>query len=94
MARSLYDDTDTPNLRDDIRTAFKRTSLVAVELLVHEPDSQLMIRELLEDTPSMIAFSTDKSALHKDGLLFVVYVKGDITPELQSRASLILNGAG
>lgn len=38
----------------------------------------------------MTAFSTSKSALFKDGLFFGVYVDGEITPEVRSRASLII----
>lgn len=36
--------------------------------------AQLKLRELLEDTPSMVAFSTARSALQKQGLLFLVEV--------------------
>lgn len=89
MMKSLYDPSDTPNLRDDI-LKLGRGALVAVELDCETLDSQLCIREIIEDTPSLTAFSTDRSALHKSGLLFCVFVKGDITPEIRSRASLIL----
>jgi len=92
MMKSLYDPNDTPNLRDDILLivhADEQCS-VAVELCCHTSDSQLQIREIIEDTPSMTAFSTERSALHKDGLLFGVYVDGDITPEIHSRASLLI----
>jgi hypothetical protein len=61
-----------------------------VELKCHSRDSQLCIREIIEDSPSMTAFSTSKSALYKSGLLFAVYVNGDITPEVLSRASIII----
>jgi hypothetical protein len=89
MMKSLYDRNDTPNLRDDI-LQYGRGALVAVELACGTMDSQLCIRELIEDTPSMTAFSTDKSALYKSGLLFCVCVSGDLTPEIRSRASLII----
>jgi len=92
MMKSLYDPNDTPNLRDDILSivhADEQCS-VAVELCCHTSDSQLQIREIIEDTPSMTAFSTERSALHKDGLLFGVYVDGKITPEIHSRASLLI----
>jgi len=92
MMKSLYDPNDTPNLRDAILSivhADEQCS-VAVELCCHTSDSQLQIREIIEDTPSMTAFSTERSALHKDGLLFGVYVDGDITPEIHSRASLLI----
>lgn len=89
MMKSLYDPTDTPNLRDDI-LKFGRGAFVAVELECHSIDSQLCIREIIEDSPSMTAFSTSKSALYKDGLFFGVYVDGEITPEVRSRASLII----
>lgn len=44
----------------------------------------------MEDTPSMVAFSTARSALQKEGLLFVVEVGEVLSPELRSRASLVL----
>ena len=59
-------------------------------LQCHSNDAQLCIREIIEDSPSQTAFSTSKSALYKDGLFFGVYVDGKITPELRSRASLII----
>jgi len=89
MMKSLYDPSDTPNLRDDI-LKFGRGASVAVELQCHSKDAQLCIREIIEDSPSMTAFSTSKSALYKDGLFFGVYIDGEITPEVRSRASLIL----
>ena len=89
MMKSLYDPNETPNLRDDI-LAYGRGSFVVVELKCLNNDAQLCIREIIEDSPSMTAFSTGKSALYKAGLLFAVYVKGDITPEVLSRASLVL----
>jgi hypothetical protein len=90
MMRSLYDPVDTPNLRDDIRH-FGKGAFVVVELLCRDIDDQLCIREMIEDTPSMTAFSSDRSAMYKEGLFFLVHVNGDyITPEIQSRASLIL----
>jgi len=103
MMKSLYDAADTPNLRDDIieilhenqgggyaGASSTTTTFIAVELVCHTTDSQLQIREIIEDTPSMTAFSTERSALHKDGLLFAVYVEGEITPEIRSRASLVI----
>lgn len=90
MMKSLYDPVDTPNLRDDIRRLGKGKAVV-VELLCRDVASQLCIRELIEDTPSMTAYSSDRSALHKEGLLFLVRITGSaITPEIRSRASLIL----
>ena len=89
MMKSLYDPNDTPNLRDDI-LGLGRGAFVAVELLCESTDAQLCIREIIEDSPSMTAFSTSRSALYKAGLVFGVYVKGDITPEVRSRASLVL----
>eukprot|EP00977_Amphora_coffeiformis_P016475 scaffold5108_cov172-Amphora_coffeaeformis.AAC.24 len=88
MTKSLYDPNDTPNLRDDI-LKLGRGALVAVELLCETVDAQLCIREIIEDIPSMTAFSTEKSALHKSGLLFCCYCR-NITPEIKSRASIIL----
>jgi hypothetical protein len=89
MMKSLYDSTGTPNLRDDI-LQFGKGAFVAVELLCESVDAQLCIREIIEDTPSMTAFSSEKSALYKSGLLFAVYVDGEITPEVESRASLVI----
>mmetsp|Transcript_26786 Transcript_26786/g.43532 ORF Transcript_26786/g.43532 Transcript_26786/m.43532 type:complete len:309 (+) Transcript_26786:370-1296(+) len=96
MMKSLYDASDTPNLRDDIlqilhdNKTSASTNCVAVELVCRTTDAQLQIREIIEDTPSMTAFSTERSALHKDGLLFGVFVEGEITPEIKSRASLVI----
>jgi len=90
MMRSLYDPTDTPNLRDDILRRCRSGTGVVVELLCATVNTQLQIREIIEDTPSMTAFSSEKSALRKEGLLFGVWVKGDMTPEVRSRASLVL----
>lgn len=90
MMKSLYDPSDTKNLRDDI-LALGRDAMVAVELLCDRVDAQLCIREMIEDTPSMTAFSSEKSALQKDGLLFLVSINNDApTPEIRSRASLML----
>jgi hypothetical protein len=91
MMRSLYDPIDTPNLRDDISTAIRRKKQVVIELHCETTNEQLAIREIIEDTPSMTAFSSEKSALHKGGLLFAVYVQGEITPEVRSRASLVIS---
>ena len=100
MMKSLYDPSDTPNLRDDILqilhdegsspSSSSITSMVAVELKCHTTDAQLQIREIIEDSPSMTAFSTERSALYKDGLIFGVFVEGEFTPEIESRASLII----
>lgn len=89
MMKSLYDPRDTPNVRDNILKV-GRGNFVAVELNCPSTDSQLCIREMIEDSPSMTAFSTSKSALYKEGLLFLVHVDGAITPEVKSRASIIL----
>ncbi len=89
MMKSLYDPNDTPNLRDDI-IRFGRGATVAVEMECHSKDAQMCIREIIEDSPSMTAFSTAKSALYKQGLLFAVYINGEITPEVRSRASIVV----
>jgi hypothetical protein len=96
MTRSLYDSRHTRNLRDDIIAAAKPGNgfggRVVVEILCGaSTDSQLLIRELVEDSPSMTAFSTAKSALYKHGLFFVIHVAGALTPELASRASVVLS---
>jgi hypothetical protein len=91
MMKSLYDPTNTPNLRDDIMKKGRGGGVYcAVELVCTDANAQLCIREIIEDSPSMTAFSTLRSALYKEGLFFGVYVNGDITPEVRSRASLIL----
>jgi hypothetical protein len=90
MSRSLYDPKDLPNLRDSILALKASSSLVAVEITAHSTASQLCIRELVEDTPSRTAFSTQRSALRKDGLLFCIHVSGELTPELESRASVVV----
>mmetsp|Transcript_7644 Transcript_7644/g.11115 ORF Transcript_7644/g.11115 Transcript_7644/m.11115 type:complete len:851 (-) Transcript_7644:515-3067(-) len=89
MMKSLYDPNDTPNLRDDI-LKFGKGANVAVELICNTANSQLCIREIIEDSPSMTAFSTNKSALHKTGLFFGVFFQGPLTPEVRSRASIVL----
>jgi hypothetical protein len=89
MVKSLYDPKDIPNLRDDI-LKFGRGALVAVELNCPTEDSQLCSREMIEDSPSMTAFSTTKSALYKSGLLFAIHVEGEVTPEVMSRVSFVL----
>jgi hypothetical protein len=90
LSRSLYDPSGTENLRDDIRRSLIETPLVAVELITPSLDAQMTIRELVEDTPSMIAFSTDRSALHKRGLFFAISIGDELSPELASRMSLLL----
>ena len=89
MVKSLYDPKNIPNLRDDILKV-DRGALVAVELDCPTEDSQLCSREMIEDSPSMTAFSTTKSALHKSGLLFAIHVEGEATPEIMSRVSFVL----
>jgi len=96
MAKSLYDDqhgtVSSANLRDDILSAQgDDRGLVVVELLCPSIDSQMLVRELIEDTPSMTAYSTSKSALHKSGLFFIVHVDGDVSPEIESRASYLFH---
>jgi hypothetical protein len=81
MMKSLYNPNDTPNLRDDILYILRlgRGAFVAVELRCETLDSHLRIREMIEDTPSMTAFPTEKSALYKSGLLRRVCKRGDHT---------------
>jgi hypothetical protein len=95
MMRSLYDPSDAPNLRDDILQLQRdgggqSQALVTIELACRTRDSQMIIREIIEDNPSMTAFSSERSALYKDGLLFCVHVERAITPEIASRASLLI----
>jgi hypothetical protein len=89
MMRSLYDARNAYNLRDEILRE-GRGSYCAIELICGNQDAQLCIRELIEDSPSMTAFSTCNSALYKAGLFFGVHVVGKVSPEVRSRASLIL----
>jgi len=89
MIKSLYDPKEMPNLRDDI-LKLGSGALVATELNCPTKDSQLGIREMIEDSPSMTAFSSTKSALYKYGLLFAIHVNGEITPEIMSRVSIII----
>lgn len=91
MMKSLYDGAETRNLKDDIvARGGGKGELFVVDLVCPTIDSQLCIREMIEDTPSQTSFSSEKSALHKDGILFVVMVHGEITQEVRSRASLVL----
>lgn len=79
-------------LRDDLR-ALRRSDpqcRVVVELRAETAEGQLRVREMLEDSPSMVACSTTRSALHKHGLFFAVLVDTHVTPELRSRASILL----
>jgi len=87
--KSLYDPTDTRNLRDDI-LKFGKGAQAVVELVCPTFDAQLCIREMIEDTPSQTAFSSEKSALYKTGLLFVVATETEVSTEVKSRASLIV----
>ena len=96
MNRSLYDARGERSLRDEILDLKLRQarSHVAVELLCPTPNEELAVREMVEDSPSLVAHSVHKRILKKDGLLFVIRVGAataeGITPELRSRASLIL----
>ncbi|KAI2512457.1 hypothetical protein MHU86_1910 [Fragilaria crotonensis] len=55
MMKSLYDSKHTYNLRDEILRE-GRGSHCAIELICHNQDAQLCIREMIEDSPSMTAF--------------------------------------
>ncbi|KOO29650.1 hypothetical protein Ctob_008264 [Chrysochromulina tobinii] len=94
MNRSLYDTRDARSLRDEILDLRDLVPRVAVELLAPTSASELMIREMVEDSPSVVAHSVHKRILHKRGLLFVVLTGAPsekaISPELRSRASLVL----
>ena len=64
---------------------------VAIEILARAAHEQLLIREMVEDSPSVDAQTAHKRILHKEGLLFVVRVGGGgVSPELLSRASIVL----
>ncbi len=94
MNRSLYDARDARSLRDEILDLREHLPRVAVELLAPTTASELLIREMVEDSPSVVAHSVHKRILHKRGLLFVVLTGAPsehaISPELRSRASLVL----
>ena len=94
MNRSLSDPRGERSLRDEILDLKAQRRYVAVELICPSAESELNIRELIEDSPSLVAHSVHKRILRKDGLLFVVRVCAQtvagITPELVSRASLAL----
>ena len=57
-------------------------------------DPEVLVREMVEDSPSTVAHSVHKRILHKDGLLFVVRVGAkeakEVSPELRSRASIVI----
>ena len=105
MNRALYDRRDERSLRDELLDARERHAHAAVELLAPDAQAQLLIREMIEDSPSVVAHSVHRRILTKAGLLFVVRVERDapaafgtggaspqpvsISPELASRASLV-----
>lgn len=94
MNRSLYDPRDARSLRDEILDLRLTCPRVVVELLCPTADEELAIREMVEDSPSVVAHSVHKRILYKDGLLFVVRTGAltveAITPEVRSRASVVL----
>ena len=94
MNRSLYDRRDERSLRDEILDLRSSKPIVAVELLCPTVECELLIREMVEDSPSLVAHSVHKRILRKDGLLFIVRAAAPsaegVTPELLSRASLVL----
>ena len=60
-------------------------------LLAPDEAAELQIREMVEDSPSLVAHSVHKRILHKEGLLFIVRVGSTGgTPELRSRSSLVI----
>jgi hypothetical protein len=94
MNRSLYDPRETRSLRDELLDLKETHTRVAAELLCPTRESELLVREMVEDSPSLVAHSVHKRILHKRALLFLVHVGAhtveDITPELVSRASVVL----
>merc|ERR1712146_67102 len=93
IMKSLYDSPDVYNLRDEILNfrRLNKEALIIVNLLCSTPERQMKVRELTEDSPSMLPFSSSRSALYKDNLLFMIEIehKIEITPELMSRAALV-----
>jgi len=94
MNRSLYDARGERSLRDEILDILATSPRVGVELLAPTVDAELHIREMVEDSPSTVAHSVHRRILHKQGVLFLVRLGATsvhkITPELLSRASLVL----
>lgn len=91
MMRSLCDEQGTHNLRDDIiNLGGGKGAFIVVEITCLDLDAQHIIREITEDTPSMTAFSTEKSALLKNGIFFAVHIQEEISSQIRSRASLVL----
>ena len=93
MSRAMYDSPkEVRSLRDEILDLLDGGApRVAVEILARSAHEQLLIREMVEDSPSVDAQTCHKRILHKEGLLFVVRVgDGEISPPLLSRASIVL----
>ena len=93
MNRSLYDRRDERSLRDEILDlkGDGGVDAVVIELLAPDEAAELQIREMVEDSPSLVAHSVHKRILHKEGLLFIVRVGSTGgTPELRSRSSLVI----
>ena len=55
----------------------RASTRTAVELLAPDAQAQLLIREMVEDSPSVVAHSVHRRILTKAGLLFVVRVERD-----------------
>ncbi len=75
MNRALYDRRDERSLRDELLDAREQHAHAAVELLAPDAQAQLLIREMVEDSPSVVAHSVHRRILTKAGLLFVVRVE-------------------
>ena len=93
MSRAMYDSPkEVRSLRDEILDLLDGGApRVAVEIVARSSHEQLLIREMVEDSPSVDAQTCHKRILHKEGLLFVVRVgDGEISPPLLSRASIVL----
>jgi hypothetical protein len=81
-----------PFISLSVSQAKSKVGAACVEIMSGSVESQLLIRELVEDSPSLTSFSTANSALYKDGVFFVVNMSEDdvLTPEFRSRSSLIV----
>ncbi|KAL1528710.1 hypothetical protein AB1Y20_010044 [Prymnesium parvum] len=92
MNRALYDPCDARSLRDEILDLQAKVGFIVVEFLASDAQAQLLIREMIEDSPSSVAHSVHKRILYKTGLLFIVRLghAHSASPELVSRASIIL----
>jgi len=68
MNRALYDPCDARSLRDEILDLQAKVGFIVVEFLASDAQAQLLIREMIEDSPSSVAHSVHKRILYKVSL--------------------------